>query len=161
MQKEDLMHPSHRSEDHRLKNTGLCISGRDRDDRHEVNCGATLLTWDSTSAFENITPCEGPQSRVAKWIEPKRGTQARHTTEFWHKAEAWKFHATDSPTRKQTAGEVEGQHVRWENSHLVFSSACRQIECSPPDNLVWPINFSTFLDFYKDSVSNVITAIWI
>ena len=62
---------------------------------------------------------------------------------------------------KETAGEVEGQHVRWENSHLVFSSTCRQIECSPPDNLLWPINFSTFLDFYKDSVSNVITAIWI
>lgn len=44
MQKEDLMHPSHRLEDHRLKNTGLCISGRDRDDRHEVNGAVTLLT---------------------------------------------------------------------------------------------------------------------
>lgn len=65
MQKEDLIYPFHRSEDLELKSTNLCIIGRNRWTRHQINCTCSLIKWDSDPASENTSPIEGLKSRVA------------------------------------------------------------------------------------------------
>lgn len=70
MQKEDLIHPSHGSEDLRLKSTLLCIIGRNRVISPQTNY-TSILMWDSVSTFKNTPLYEDFNSRVEGRLEPE------------------------------------------------------------------------------------------